>query len=340
MGNQEHMSDTFFETLCLLAHSSATTTDLHRLMNQVLQISLDRLPLMGMVVWLRSHEQAMLTPGSSRLPAGCSISAIAEDTPVVQRVTSTQHCQILTREQAEPLLLLPPDSALALAPIQSEDALLGLLGYLAPHHTLAAMQRLLQACANMLSAPLLSAWLRRQQAEAEDVADTLFDFTANLREQKNTEDILTTLNDEARERFNSDLAAVYLWSVSDSTNGMFVPVQVQTRMGVQPLNHEPSLLLDDNPILELVISDPDLNALTDLREQPTAIPIYLARHNVRGLVLIPIMYDTTTPLGMFALGYRAPLVPLSRRSTLLAQEMARIVAVALQHTIAPPHDAS
>ncbi len=320
----------FFETLCNLARiSRTTTTDLYRLLNETLEVCLEDLPLSGAVVWLRAHEQDVLTLGSSRLPASCSTSAIAESNELLQAAL-TEGSLVLTREEAVELIQLSENHAIAIAPIQSEDTLFGLLGYVASSDILAPMSALLEANADILSAPTLTAWLRRQQSETDDVADTLFQFAGELRAQGNLDDILGTLNKLSMRVFNCDLAAVYNWEEGEE-EGMFAPVQLMTRVGAQPIEDEPSLRLSDNPLLELVIEDPELNAIRDLREQPTALPIYLDRHNLRGIVLVPILHDTR-PMGLLTLGYLSPLVPLSSRSSSLALGLARMVAVALDRT--------
>jgi GAF domain-containing protein len=73
-----------------------------------------------------------------------------------------------------------------------------------------------------------------------------------------------------------------------------------------------------------------LLCLHDLRDQPKALPVYLERHGLRGLALVPLQQTPNNPLGLLSLGYRAPLAPLSGRTTALAHGLARMVAVALE----------
>lgn len=322
-------TDTLFEVLCSLAHLNTTTADLHTLLNDNLQMCLNELPLTGAVVWLRSNEQAMLTPSGSRLPQGCSTSAITEENELLARAIREDGL-ILESKEAEPLILLPEGMAISLAPIEGEDTLLGLVGYIAANMVLEPMQMLLQANADLLSGPIVATWLRRQQAESEDVANTLFQFAGELRTKGNLEDILGTLNNLALRLFNCDWTAVYVWE--DDDEGKFVPVHIGSRIGPQSVEGEPPLVLQETPILELVLEDPQPYSLRDLRKQPNALPVYAERHGLRGLVLIPIKYETQA-LGLLTLGYRTPLVPLSSRLTSLAQGLARLVAVALDRTI-------
>jgi hypothetical protein len=320
----------FFETLCKLAHlASSKTADLYALMQETINVCLEDLPLTGAVIWLRSSEQDVLSPGKSRLPSGCSTSALFEDNELLQKAIAEGSC-ILISEEAVEFIQLPEDTALAIAPIESEDALLGLLGYVAANDILIPMQALLEANADILSAPLLTAWLRRQQEESTDVADTLFQFAGDLRTQPSLEAILSTLNNLSLRVFNCDLTAVYHWD-HQAAAGTFAPVQIMTRIGLQDIEDEPSLHLSENPLLELVINDPDINSIHDLRLQPNALPVYLERHGLRGLVLVPILHESR-PKGLLTLGYRAPLVPFSSRSTALALGLARMVGIALDRT--------
>lgn len=320
----------FFETLCKLARLSSTMiTDLHRLLNESLHVCLEELPLDGAVVWLRASEQDIITPGVSRLPSGYSTSAIAESHEILQEILN-KGAVILDYEEAEPLLELTEGQALAITAIESEDALLGLVGYVADTTTLTVMIPFLEAHADILSAPALTAWLRREQTENQDVADTLFTFAGELRAQRSLEDIFSTLNNLALRVFNCDWSAVYIWDTRENQE-QYNPVQIMTRIGQQSIDDEPSLRIQDNPILELVIADTEINSLRDLREQPTTLPVYQQRHGLRGLVLVPILHETN-PMGLLALGYRTPLVPLSSRATALAQGLARLVGIALDRT--------
>jgi hypothetical protein len=320
----------FFETICKLAHlASSKTADLYSLIQETINVCLEDMPLTGAVIWLRSSEQAVLSPGGSRLPSGCSTSALFEGNEMLQKALA-EGSSILTSDEAVEFIQLPEDVALAIAPIKSEDALLGLLGYVASSDILIPMQALLEANADILSAPLLTAWLRRQQEEANDVADTLFQFAGELRTQRSLEAILSTLNNLSLRVFNCDLAAVYHWD-EEADEGTFAPVQIMTRIGLQSIDDEPALVLSENPLLELVINDPDINAIHDLRTQPNALPVYLQRHKIRGLVLVPILHEAS-PKGLLLLGYRAPLVPFSSRSTALALGLARMVGIALERT--------
>jgi hypothetical protein len=320
--------DILFDVLCRLADLSAATADLYTLLNDTLQICLEHLPIDGAVVWLRSDQQDMFAPGASRLPAGCSTSAMADDVELLQALVD-ERVVIFESGQLEPLVVLPEGVALALSPIQSEDIVVGLLGYVASSTTLQALIRMIEANANILSAPLTNTWLRRQQAEADDVAQTLFLFANDLRTKNSLDDILSTLNNLALRVFNCDWSAVYAWS--DEMDGQLCPVQIVTRVGGQSVVDEPAIAMVENPLLEMVFSEPLPTSIRDLREQPTALPLYLERHALRGLVLVPIKHESA-PMGLLTLGYRMPMVTLSSRASSLAQGLARMVAVALERT--------
>ncbi len=321
-------TDTLFDVLCRLADLSAVTADLYTLLNDTLHICLEHLPIDGAVVWLRSDQQDMLTPGASKLPAGCSTSAISDDGDLLQALVD-ERVMIWERGQLEPLVVLPEGVAIALSPIQSEDVVVGVLGYVASTTTLQALIRMLEANANILSAPLANTWLRRQQAEADDVAQTLFLFANDLRTKNSLDDILSTLNNLALRVFNCDWSAVYTWS--DEIGGQFCPVQIVTRVGAQSVADEPAIAMGENPLLEMVFSEPLPTSIRDLREQPAALPLYLERHALRGVVLVPIKH-ADSPMGLLTLGYRLPMVTLSSRASSLAQGLARMVAVALERT--------
>lgn len=314
----------FFIVLSRLAQLSATTSDLPGLMSATLGTSLEHLPLSGLVVWVRAHEQDLLTPGMSRLPRRASISAISEDAVLMQQALQAGWL-LLSDDAAQPLVMLPETLSLAIAPIRSDDTLLGLLGYIAHATTLAPLRELLEASANLLSGPFASAWLRRQQAEADDVATTLFQFASELRTQRSLNDILSTLNNLALRVFNCDWSGVSIWQ-----DDGFHAVQITTRVGQVPVHDEPVLRPHENPLLEILLSDQQLLCLPDLREQPGALPLYLERHGLRGLVLVPLQERPDSPLGLLSLGYRAPLVPFSGRTTALANGLARMVATALE----------
>jgi uncharacterized protein YigA (DUF484 family) len=315
-----------FTVLSALAHLGATSTDLYSLLRAALHTSMEHLPLAGMAVWLRSSEQDVLTPGISYLPSVYATSAIAEDAPLLQRLQDKAYL-LLDSAEAAPLIEMPDaETVLALAPIRSADLLLGLLGYVGPRADLLPWLPLLTASANVLSGPMLSMWIRRQQAEADDVEATLSEFAAELRGQRGLDDILRTLNNKSLRAFDCDWSAVYLWQEQG-----FVPVQIMTRVGEQPLKHEPTLRPAENPVLEVVLEDARLLALPDLREQPSALPDY-AQHALRGVVLVPLHKANESPLGLLVLGYRAPLSTFGSRATALSQGLARMVTVALSRT--------
>jgi uncharacterized protein YigA (DUF484 family) len=316
-----------FTVLSTIARRTTTTSDLYDILNAALHTSLSHLPLTGAVVWLGSDEHDVLTPGISRVPADCATSAIAIDSPLVQRVMDSEHL-LLEGAEAQNLMLLPHTTALVLAPIRSPDVLLGLLGYIGERASLARLTGLLEASAGVLSSVILSTWLRRQQQEADDVAATLFQFAGELRAQRSLEDILGTLNNLALRVFNCDWSAVYHWQESS-----FAPVQIMTRVGEQDVSGEPALVPGENPLLEMTVNDPQLLSVRDLREQPGALPAYVQRHSLRGVVLVPLQKTASHPLGLLALGYRAPLTTLNSRATALAQGLARMVAIALERTM-------
>lgn len=316
--------DLFFHVVSDIAHCCATTSDLQEVLTQSITICIESFGLSGAVVWLRAREQAMIAPGISRLPSGSSTSAISEDDSLIQRVLSNGVIS-LHQTEAQSLVVLPEQTDLALAPIQSEGFLLGLIGFLGHPATLPPLCGTLETCANVLSGALVNNWLRRQQAEADTMAQTLLQFAAELRSRRSLGAILTTLNDLAARVFNCDWSAVYLWE-----DAQFQPIQARTRTGEQPLSDEPCLRIEDNPVLEVVMTDPQMVSLHDLREQPNALPTYLEHHDVRGVILIPLQQTPGTPLGLLAVGYWVPLIPLGHHLTSLAPSLARMVAVALE----------
>lgn len=315
-----------FEVLSTVARLSARTTNLYDLLTATLHTYLDQLPLVGAVVWLRDNEHDMLAPVLARLPANCAASAIAEDDALMQELLETDSL-LLASAEAQTLLTLPDTLLLALVPLQHADVLLGLLGYVADEETLESVYPVQESSAHVLSVAVASAWLRRQQVEADEVSATLFKFAEELRAQRSLTDILATLNNLALRVFNCDWSAVYHWD-----NDVFCPVQIMTRIGEQPLDGEPLLELAANPVLEMLLSDHQILSVRDLREQPGAVPIYLARHDLRGLVLVPLQRGAGEPLGLLALGYRAPLTSFRSHAMALAQGVARMVAVALERT--------
>ncbi len=327
---QSITNEHLFEILCNLARLSATYADLYTLFNDSLNVCLEHLPIEGALVWLRSSEQDMFTPACSRLPQGCSTSAISEDNALLQQIVDAGY--MLLQDNTPELIVLPEHMVIGIATIESEDTLLGLVGYVGTNETIETLSALIMAHADVLSGPIVSDWLRRQHAEADDVTNTLFSFADELRSQSSLEAILSTLNNLALRVFNCDWAAVYAWT--DDPDVAFQPVQIVTRVATQPIDEEPSLILAENPILELVLNDSQPYALRDLREQPTALPVCLERHDLRGLVVVPIKHDTQ-PMGLLILGYRSVLIPLSSRSSALAQGLAHMVAVALERTDSP-----
>jgi GAF domain-containing protein len=315
-----------FSILRALARLSATTTDLYSLLNASLSTCLEHLPLSGAVVWLRANEDDMITPSVSRMPASSSTSAIADDDPLLQRTLDATYL-VLNQSEAQHLIVLPATQGLALAPIRNGDALLGLLGFVAEPDTLEALGPLLEASANMLSGPTVSAWLRRQQAEAADVQTNLFRFASELREQSSSEAILRTLNKLALRTFNCDWSASYVWQ-----QDAFYPVQIATRIGEQSGEDEPALDPQQHPLLEVMLSNPDVLSIRDLDSQPNVMRLYIERYALRGLVLIPLQKTPEQPQGLLALGYRAPISAFSSHHTALAQGLAHMVGVALDRT--------
>lgn len=322
--NYEH----FFDMLCSLAHFSTHVTDISTLVQDTLQTSLESVPLEGAVIWLRANEQDMLTPGGSRLPQGCSTSAISEDNEILQRAVDEGYL-LLEASAAEPLVMLPAESAIALAPVQNSDMVLGLLGHIANRAALESLDALLVASANIISAPVAAAWLRRQQAESGDIEGTLSQFARELRKQQHMEDILITLNNQAVQQFDCDWAGVYTWS--DEQEGTLRPVQIVTRVGEQPLEGEPSLVIQETPLFEMVFSDLHPTSIRDLRDQPAALPVYMERHGLRGVVFVPIQHEAA-PQGLLVLGYLAPLATFRSRASTLVQGLVRMVALALERT--------
>jgi GAF domain-containing protein len=318
---------TAFRVVSTLARLSAEHADLYNLLSATLHICYDQLPIAGGVVWLRAHEHDLLTPSVSRVPPACSSSAIAEDDPLLQLIQRQGHL-CLPANRARPLMQLPDELHLLLVPIYSVDSLLGLLAFLGNHEHLSNMAELAVSSANVLSGALAGAWLRRQQAESEDVADTLFRFAGELREQPDLEMILRTLNDLALRVFNCDWSAVYGWQ-----DGCFVPTQIMTRFGEQNIDDEPAFSPQSAPLLEILVSNPQVLSLSDLRNQPSVLPDYLERHGLRGLVLVPLQTVPHNPLGLLTLGYRLPLTTFSNRSAALAQGLARMVTIALDRTL-------
>jgi GAF domain-containing protein len=317
------------DILCTLARLNATHSDLHELINNVLTTCLEALPLTGAVVWLRSNEQDIFTPSGAFLPKGYSVSALSDDSSLIQGVVM-RGAAVVDRAEAEALVLIPEEGlAVALVPVQSsEGTLLALLGYIAPRDTLKPLLRLFEASANMLSASVINMWLRRQQADADAVADTLFRFAGELRKQETRGAILSMLGDATLKTFNCDWAAVYSWQEEQEA---FVPVHIVTRVGPQPVEEETPLVMADHPILELVFQERHPHSLRDLRSQPGALPIYLDRYALRGVMLVPIQHEST-PLALLVSGYRAPMVTLTGRTTALARGLARMVAIALKRT--------
>lgn len=313
-----------FTVLSKIAHMSSKTADLSRLLSGTLRTCLEQLSLSGALVWLRSHKQDIFSPSGSRLPDSAVASAFDANNDVVRRLLETGYL-LLDGSEAQSLVLLPEGMAIALAPIQSEDMVMGILGYIAQRGILEPLRDLLKASADLLSASLVSAWLRRQQAETEEVSATLFQFASELRAQRKLDAILQTLNTMALRVFNCDWSAVYTWQ-----DLQFVPVQIMTRIGEQPVDEEPVLKTQDNHLLEIIVSDPQLLFFYDLREQPKAMPIYFERHGLRGLVLVPLQQVPWSPQGLLTLGYRRPLADFSGRYTTLAQGLARMVVIALE----------
>lgn len=308
-----------------LARLTTTTTELHSLLDAALRTCLDALPLAGAVVWLRSNEQDILTPAISRVPPHCSTSAVAEDNPLLQQALAKGH-RLLTRSEAEALVLLPEHLALAVAPIHNDDVLLGLLGFLGEAENLPALGMVLEASADVLSSAVVSAWLRRQQTEADEVAETLFRFAGKLRPQPTPTTIARQVTALSLRMLACDWSAVYIWQEQ-----AFYPLHIATRVGELSLAAEPALSPAHSPVLEVVLADPELLSIRDLRRQANVLPHYLERYALRGVVLVPLQKAPHEPLGLLALGYLAPLETLSSRATAICNGLARMVAVALEY---------
>ncbi|NJP04490.1 MAG: GAF domain-containing protein [Chloroflexaceae bacterium] len=316
-----------FALMSQLAHISATIADLTTLLNTTLTTCLDYLPLEGMLIWLRANEQDVFTPSVSYLPADSSTSALPMDASLVLNLQEEGYL-LLNATDVEDIMFIPDYAGIALVPIHNGESLLALLGVIAPEATLAPLKELIITIGNLLSGPIAADWLREQYTEASNVADTLFQFAGELRSQNSLADILSTLNKLTLRVFHCDWSSVYMWK-----DNAFTPIQIMTRVGEQPVIDEPVLKPSQDALLELIFENPDLFAITDLREQPNALPLYLERHDLRGLVLVPITQRLTdTPMGLFTLGYRMPLSPLSSRAIALAHGLARMVAIALEQT--------
>lgn len=339
MANAKPILDTTnvaYQVLCRLADLCTVAYDDYQVLRESLRI-LQMLPVGGGSSWLRLPGQEMFSPSGSFLPPESSTSAIPEDHHLVQSLQA-QPLVILEPAEAEPIILLPPDRALALAPIQHDEVVLGLLGLVGERTMLEQLAPVIIASSKILGALVANSWLRRQQREAEDVAETLFCLAGELRKKGDLQDILGMLSELSLRLFSCDWAGVYIWQeeIPDDTQegeiAGFVPVQIVTRIGRQAVHDEPPLLLEENPALELLLDDPRLYSFRDLQEQPRAMPIYLERHTLRGVVLVPIQHESHL-LGLLSIGYRTPLPPLSSRAVSLAQGFARMVAVALDRTL-------
>lgn len=316
--------------LCTLARLNASHSDLHDLLNNVLTTCLDALPLTGAVVWLRSNEQDMFAPSSAFLPPGYSTSALSDESSLIQEVVA-QGAAVFASQEVEALVLMPADLAIALVPVQSsEGTLLALLGYIAPSSILPPLLPVFEASANMLSAAVVNMWLRRQQADADAVADTLFRFASELRKQETHDAIFSLLGEVALKTFNCDWSAAYRWT-EEKEGDLLVPVHIVTRVGPQPVQEEAPLIIAEHPILELVLHEQQPHSLRDLRSQPGALPDYRDRYALRGIVLVPIQHESIS-LALLVAGYHAPLVTLTGRTTALAKGLARMVATALART--------
>lgn len=331
--NDLRLPDTaqLFETLCKCARvSSIITTDLSKLFHTTFQLCQEELRLSGAVVWLQSKEQDVLSPASSLLPEGSSTSAITSHDEILQLVVE-EGSVILSNTEAEALIQLSDDDAIALAPIETEDTVLGLLGYIAPYDTLVPITPLLEANADILCAPIISSWLHREQHETDDIAETLSQFATSLRSKQSVEEIFAMLNTYAQQAFHNDWSGAYMWKYGEDEGGAFYPKHIVTRAGIQPLEEEPRLSIQEHPILELVISDPEINTLRNLCEQANILSIYHQRHNLRGIVLVPILHEND-PKGLLTLGYYTPLIPLTSRQTSIAKGLAHMVGIALSKT--------
>jgi len=312
-----------------LTRIAQTTPDINDVLRETIHTTMLQLPLSGATVWVLNGDQRILTPAASRLPAKCSTNAIADDDPLVIWLRQ-QHYLLLEEADAHPLMHLADNLSLAVAPIRCADRLVGLIAYVAERNVLVALTDFLEISAAVLAGALLEAILQRQQSDSEDVGAILFRFAVELRKQQRIEAILQNLNSMALQVFRCDWAGVYIREEQS-----FRAVQLHTRTGKRAADPSDTLHAAESILIKTILKQPRLHTLADLRDEPDSLPGYVARHSLRGVVLVPLQRipDQSQPHGLLVLGYRAPLVPLNRRSVHLARGLARIVGIALEQTL-------
>lgn len=321
-----HIPDVIAET----ARTAATEHEVYSLLNGCVRVWNRHLPVDGTIVWLRAEGQDVLTPVLTRVAhGGASTSAISEEHALVQRLVEQQSV-VLGQADADPLVAFPErDSALVVATVTHADTLLGLVGFLAPMDSAHDLLPLLRVTADVLAPALAYAWVRRQQAEADDVGRVLYQFAAQLRPLSDATAISAALAQQALHVFDGDRAVAYHW---DATHRQYTPVAGMTRIGVADTSDDPPLSPGDFPLLEVLIGNNDTLAITDLREQPRALSPFIDLHDLRGLVLVPVQMRSDEPQALLIVGYRAPLARFGSRMKAVAQGIARMVAVALSRT--------
>lgn len=318
-----------------LTRIAQTTPDINDVLRETIRVTLLQLPLSGATIWVLNTDQQVLTPVASRLPAKCSTNAIANDDPIIIWLRQ-QHHLLLDETTASPLMHLTDNLTLSVAPIRCSDRLVGVLGYVAERNVLAALSDFLEISAATLGGALLESILQQQQSDSEDVGAILFRFAVELRKQQQIDMILTSLNNMALKVFQCDWAGVYIREEDG-----FRAMQINTRTGQRSADPADTLMATDSTLIAMLLQQPRLHTITDLPDEPASLPGYVARHSLRGVVLVPLQRipDQSQPNGLLALGYRTPLVPLNRRSIHLARGMARIVGIALEQTM-QRHDAA
>lgn len=318
------------DVIAATARTAATEHEVYSLLNGCVRVWHQHLPVDGTIVWLRAEGQDVLTPVLTRIPHGtASTSAIGEEHALVHRLVEQQSA-VLGQAEADPLVAFPDrGGALVVAPIAHADMLLGLVGFLATTDGAHDLRPLLRVTADMLAPALAYAWVRRQQAEADDVGRVLYQFAGQLRDLSDAAAIAAALAQHAIQTFEGDRAVAYRW---DAARRSYVPVAGMTRIGVADTRIDPPLSPGDFPLLEVLIGNNDTLAITDLREQPRAMAPFVDLHDLRGLVLVPVQMRSDAPQALLIVGYRAPLARFGSRMKAIAQGIARMVAVALSRT--------
>ncbi len=312
-----------------LTRIAQTTPDINDVLRETIHLTLLQLPLSGATIWVLNADQHILTPVASRLPAKCSTNAIADDDPLIIWLRQ-QHHLLLEEADASPLMHLTDNLNLAVAPIRCADRLVGAMGYVAERNVLVALSDFLEISAATLGGALLEALLQQHESDSEDVGAILFRFAVELRKKQQIDMILASLNDMALKVFQCDWAGVYI-----REEDHFRAMHLNTRTGQREAQPDDTLAATESKLIAMLLQQPRLHTITDLREEPDSLPGYVARHSLRGVVLVPLQRipDQSRPHGLLLLGYRVPLVPLNRRSTHLARGLARIVGIALEQTM-------